>query len=194
VTYYKVLNDGKACHGGTYEYPLPKGKRAGKWTPSVENLSMCSRGYHVCTAEQLPEWLNNGNEIYEAEIRGESREDGSKTVAESVRLVRRLEHGEAAGKVLLACKPELLIVKAGEICLAWGSATVRASGSATVEAWDSATVEASGSATVVKPTLWCSNNAKVTKLADLAVLIDRSQGGVKVYSAVPVENIVGDAS
>ena len=70
---------------------------------------------------------------------------------------------------------------------AWGSATVEASGSATVKAWGSATVKAWDSATVKAwgpATVKASGSATVIgysptrhKLADLAVLVDRSKAG-----------------
>ena len=59
---YKVLRDGNACHGGEFAYPLPTGGKPGKWTPKVADLRACQRGYHVCDAAHLAEWLRDGSD------------------------------------------------------------------------------------------------------------------------------------
>ena len=81
--------------------------------------------------------------------------------------------------VVIACRPQLVEVGKDEACWAWGSATVRALGSASVRAsdsasvraWESATIRASGSATIET---W---GGATVALADLAVLVDRTQDG-----------------
>ena len=211
TTYYKVLNDGKACHGGTYSYPLPKGKRKGAWTPNIENIRPCSRGYHVCTAEDLPKWLRDGNEVYEVELRGATIDHGDKVVAESVRLVRRLEHMERVGEVGI-CDGECELLDSGIWIVTGNSVIKRADGNSVIKRvtgnsvikWvtgnsvieradgNSVIERATGNSVIVKNRdRWgYANNAKVEKFGGAAVLIDRSQGGIKVYSAVPVENVV----
>ena len=49
---FKILVDGKPCHGGEGEYPA-----IGKWTARAkDDLSCCKNGYHL-TADPLRWWL-----------------------------------------------------------------------------------------------------------------------------------------
>jgi len=68
--YYKVLNGTKAKDGGNFDYKdyLPKGNKPGKWTPKIDNISMCNKGYHL--TKDYTQWLNNGTVIYECEGKG----------------------------------------------------------------------------------------------------------------------------
>jgi len=52
TTFYKVLAvDGVSPqHGGSGKWFLPKGKRAGKWMPKIDNIKPCQRGYHFVNA------------------------------------------------------------------------------------------------------------------------------------------------
>ena len=47
---FKVLVDGRSCHGGDYKYPV------GRWTVHVDSLNCCSRGYHL-TTDPLRWWI-----------------------------------------------------------------------------------------------------------------------------------------
>ena len=217
--FYKVLHDGNACHGGTFAYPLPKGGRKGKWTPRITDLKVCQNGFHVCTAEQLPAWLYGGNQVWEVEVRGATIEASDKLVAESVRLVRRLEHGEAAGVVLIASAPELLVVKPGQVGFAvgasrvelrenstatlWGNSTATLRENSTATLWENSTATLRenstatlwGNSTATKYSYPWGNAAKVKELFDKATFIDRSGGKFVIHTAVPAELIVaGDAS
>jgi hypothetical protein len=84
MRYYKWMADGKPIYGrGTYAPP-------GEWQPRIESkLEMCWRGYHVCTADQIPYWC--GTELIEVEVRDEdivdSRED--KILCRTWREIRR---------------------------------------------------------------------------------------------------------
>ena len=90
MKYYKVLGkNGKACHGGSGSWHLPKNGKPGKWMPKIDNIEPCVRGYHLCEEGDLLEWLND--EIYEAEGRGKSIRGTSKTVFEEARLIRKLD-------------------------------------------------------------------------------------------------------
>lgn len=85
MKYYKVLDaTGRSCHGGTAEWSLPRGKRPGKWMPSVA-VDPCHSGYHVCEPRDLLEWL--GPRIWVVELRGEVVRADGKTVAAQARLV-----------------------------------------------------------------------------------------------------------
>jgi hypothetical protein len=210
-TYYKVLKDGQACHGGTFDYSeyLPKGKRPGKWLPAVERVIPCCSGYHACEDKSLVTWLYGGNEIWVVEFRETPLRNYDKVVGAQMRFVRKVEHDETIGEVRILSRGNTEVsdgfnwaydsatVRAYDSATvrasgsatvrAYDSATVRAYDSATVEAYDSATVEAYGSATVLKPR-WYATTGKVTCDGE-AVLIDRSQGGIKVYASVPVDVI-----
>ena len=91
MTYYKVLAvDGVSPqHGGSGKWFVPKGERVGKWMPAIKDISLCSRGYHFVTLEQLPKWV--GPTLYEIEVRGQIIHASDKSVAEQARLVRRIE-------------------------------------------------------------------------------------------------------
>jgi immunity protein 5 of polymorphic toxin system len=91
MTYYKVLaTDGVSpYHGGSGKWSVPNGKKAGKWMPAIKDVALCSRGYHVVTLEQLPNWI--GPTLYEVEIRGEVIAGDDKSVAEQARLIRKVD-------------------------------------------------------------------------------------------------------
>jgi len=94
--YYKVLNEDRtSCNGGH-----------GRWTPgrwrSVRGpLVPCQHGLHVCTRDQLINWL--GPAIWEAEVDGETVDAGDKTVARRARIVRRLDNwNETTARLVMA--------------------------------------------------------------------------------------------
>ena len=167
--YYKVLRDGQSCHGGSFDWTdyLPKGKRPGKWTPTVADVRACSRGYHGCTAEQLNGWIDGGNQLWECEYKDAPSDHGDKVVGAQMRLIRRVGHGETVGDIIIAFEKSPLVVVSA---LCW------ASGSATVEAW--------GSATVIKPAYY-GNKAKVTPTEN-AVFVDRTGATIVIRSAANV--------
>ena len=103
MKYYKVLGkDGVSCYGGSGQWHLPKNGKPGKWMPKIEDIDPCARGYHLCEASDLREWLNE--EIYEAEGRGESVRDEDKTVFEQARLIRKIEAWNDRTARLFACE------------------------------------------------------------------------------------------
>ena len=87
MTYYKLLNsDGTPSNGGSgVSYYLPDGDKPGKWMPKIEDIALCSRGYHVVDFEHLLDW--RGMLLCEAEIRGDNIRDNSKIVAQQIRLL-----------------------------------------------------------------------------------------------------------
>jgi hypothetical protein len=58
----------------------------GAWMPKIENISLCNSGYHIVEFAHLLDW--RGSLLCTAEIRGEQLTDGSKTVAQEIRLLR----------------------------------------------------------------------------------------------------------
>ena len=100
--FYKVLNeDGSCFHGGTGSWPLPQGRKPGAWMPKIENLWMCSSGYHILKREMVVQWL--GPAIFEVEVRGEVQWQADKGIAQEARLVRRLTRWNDRTARLFAC-------------------------------------------------------------------------------------------
>ena len=89
---FKVLGaDGRSCHGGNLQWPLPTLRPDGTWAPGaavrVEGpLVPCENGIHVATARQVLEhWL--GERIYVLQWRGELLDAGDKWVVREARLL-----------------------------------------------------------------------------------------------------------
>ena len=98
---YKVLDSGRSTYQD-FVWPLPKGKRPGKWMPKIEGeLVACENGYHLCREKDILEWL--GPEIYEAEHRGELVEAKDKVVVREARLIRKCDGwNETAARLYVA--------------------------------------------------------------------------------------------
>ena len=100
--YYKVLNDDGSCfHGGNGKWPLPSGKRPGKWMPKIDKIAPCQSGYHILKREHVVGWL--GPAIFEVEVRGDVVWADDKGVAQQARLVRKLETWNDKTARLFAC-------------------------------------------------------------------------------------------
>ena len=96
--FFKLLNGTRPANGGTGgEWYAPKGSRPGKWMPAVEPVP-CRSGYHIVAANQILGW--SGTDLWRVEVRGELVDHGDKWVAESARLVSRVE-GWTPGNVAL---------------------------------------------------------------------------------------------
>ena len=80
---YKIL--------GLNAEPINGGSRTwntnGKWMPFIEDIEPCERGYHLCKAEYILDWL--GPVIWEAAYKGELIEDEDKVVVQQARIIRR---------------------------------------------------------------------------------------------------------
>lgn len=86
--YYKVLVDGKSCHGGNLEWSLPTEGKPGDWHSVDGKIILCQNGLHVTTNPS--HWWKDGCTVYEVEIEGEigGREDSkAKIVVPKVRLL-----------------------------------------------------------------------------------------------------------
>ena len=90
TTYYKILVNGKSCHGGNYEWSLPDGDKPGEWTPKIEKVSKCKVGYHLTTKPY--KWYSWGCDCYEAEVRGMDYSVDDKVVCHQARLMRKVDH------------------------------------------------------------------------------------------------------
>jgi len=87
---YKIIVDGKSCHGGNMKWSLPKGEKPGKWHTVKGDLAICEKGLHV-TAEPF-KWYKWGCTAYEVETKDIIEWEDDKCVARSVRLLREVPH------------------------------------------------------------------------------------------------------
>ena len=93
---YKVIKNNKAKDSGKFDYSkyLPNGKKKGKWTPTIKNIELCEKGYHV-----TPYWnmfYEEGSKIYEVEAKGMKKRENAVGVIEeyvckSIRLVKEIK-------------------------------------------------------------------------------------------------------
>jgi hypothetical protein len=146
--WYKVLVNGKSCHGGDFTWSLPNGDQPGEWhsIPDERPLDICFVGFHL--TDQPQKWWKNGAECYEAHIEGQTttyNSSDAKIACRKVRLARRLNDNDLiVFSIFLSGSHD---VRDG-FAIASGSSTVRASDSSTVRAYDSSTVRAYDSSTV----------------------------------------------
>lgn len=101
IRVFKVLHeDGRAFHGGSGSWPLPRGDKPGAWMSVDGPLDPCHNGLHLCRTADLPRWL--GPAIYEAEYEGEVVDAGDKLVVRKARLLRRLPWDEKSQRLFAA--------------------------------------------------------------------------------------------
>lgn len=150
MPYYKVLVQGRSCHGGDCEYSLPTQSddgtwEPGEWMPEISGpLEPCGNGYHL--TREPARWWREGAECYEAEWDGDYIADDYDTiVVRRCQLLRRLTTAELAALQVFVEGSHLV---SDGIAAASGSARVWARGSAQVWAFESARVEASDSARI----------------------------------------------
>lgn len=97
--YYKVLVDGKSCHGGKLTWSLPTENGPGDWQSVEGKIILCQNGLHVTTEPN--HWWKDGCTVYEVEIDGEigGREDAkAKLVVPKVRLLVAVKTLKIDGK------------------------------------------------------------------------------------------------
>ena len=85
---YKVLvrHDGRlhSCHGGSGQW------RPGRWRAVRGDLKPCDTGLHLCRARDLPEWLREDAEVWEAEGAGDEVTCRDKMVYRRARVTSRV--------------------------------------------------------------------------------------------------------
>ena len=90
---YKILVDGKSCHGGNLKWSLPV-KKNGKWTPGEwheeDQMEICKTGLHLTTKPY--NWYKWGCTNYEVEPEGALVWKDDKCVAMKVRLLKEVPH------------------------------------------------------------------------------------------------------
>ncbi len=87
---YKILVDGKSCHGGDLKWSLPSKGKKGNWHTVDGNLKICSKGIHLTTKPFM--WYKWGCTAYEAEAKDIISWEEDKCVCRSVRLVKEIKH------------------------------------------------------------------------------------------------------
>ena len=89
-TQYKILVDGKSCHGGDMKWSLPRrvnGEwRPGKWHKAPDGAIVCYSGLHLTTYPDR--WLRHGCKLFIAQGRGQSDREEDKTAFTEARLLR----------------------------------------------------------------------------------------------------------
>ena len=101
---YKVLGPGrKSCHGGSHTW------EPGVWYTVEGELVACERGFHLCRANDLLEWLHA--EIWHAEARGQIVDGGNKLVVRSARITTQIAWDDTTARLFAAdCAERALAV------------------------------------------------------------------------------------
>jgi hypothetical protein len=105
MKYYKVLKDNQSCSSGSFDWTpyLPHDDHPGEWTPVINNLEVCSTGYHGTDADHIVGFIH-GNQLFEVEaLDPEWHEDKDKFVCKSMRLVRKIDTWNDKTLRLFAC-------------------------------------------------------------------------------------------
>lgn len=95
--HYKVVDaEGNAVNGGNFAYSLPTQDEdtgewtPGDWTPDVDPISMCSKGYHTTMNPSV--WYQYGRRVFEVEAEGTAATiAGDKLCSRRIRLVREVD-------------------------------------------------------------------------------------------------------
>ncbi len=150
IPMYKVLIDGKSCHGGDMDWSLPTLNDDGTYTPGEwmrvdGQLVLCDRAIHL--TDQPATWYIEGAQCWLAEYRGCTVGEltgtwESKIGVREARLIAPVPWEDVG-----VWSDGNHVVRGGMV-RAYGSASVTAYGSASVTAYDSASVTAYDSASV----------------------------------------------
>ena len=87
---YKILIEGKSCHGGNMIWSLPKNGKTGAWHEVKGDLKICEKGIHLTTKPF--NWYKWGCTCYEAEAQDIITWEKDKCVARKVRLIKEVKH------------------------------------------------------------------------------------------------------
>jgi len=101
---YKVLGPGRrSCYGGSHTW------EPGVWYTIEGELVACERGFHLCRANDLREWLHA--EIWHAEARGQIVDGGNKLVVRSARITTQTAWDDTTARLFAAdCAERALAV------------------------------------------------------------------------------------
>ena len=172
---YKVLLDGKSCHGSNMEWSLPTKSKPGKWHKIELPLRQYVNGFHL--TKDPSAWWKPGATCYEVEVGGEALDYdtfNNKICVEKVRLIKPVTNDELINLFNLHNFTDgEHEVKTG-LVYASGSASVRASGSASVTAYGSASVTAYDSALISVRGNY--SESVIVALEEESVLVDYRSG------------------
>jgi hypothetical protein len=103
MKYYKFLTEDNKGEYSNFDYTkyLPNGDKPGKWLPKIEIISLCEIGYHAFKADYLLSWINA--QLFEVEFDGETIDSDNKTVAQRMRILRKIETWNDKTARLFAC-------------------------------------------------------------------------------------------
>jgi len=106
-TFYKVLRiDGCPANNDArrtgFKYTLPV-EGPTEWTPKIESLILCERGYHIIEAKDIKRWVTSeyagvDTIVCECKARGDIKQGDNKCVAESIQLTKILYRWKDAKK------------------------------------------------------------------------------------------------
>ena len=197
---FKILKDGRSCHGGELAWELPTQQTDGSWVPAewreiAGPLSLCSHGFHLTTAPN--KWWLDGVTAWIAESDGESISSEEKSCHRRVRLMRPASEKELAdhgvfpfGMHRLSSGHSTLSGDAtATLC---GHASAKLYGNATATLFDDASATLSGDATATlcdHATATLSGNATANDytgrqqvVEGFAVLVDRTAAPPKIIT------------
>ncbi|NBW16523.1 MAG: hypothetical protein EBR82_51955, partial [Caulobacteraceae bacterium] len=179
LTAYKVLVDGKSCHGGNMEWSLPvaiEGTdefKPGKWMEVKGNIVCCSNGLHL-TNKPAEWWVRNATvyltEYDASKLSKDDTDSRDKFAVHMARLLKPLNQSELA--IINIFTRDAKGRVNSKTAISSDNSKVRAFGESTVEASDNATVRASGNATVRaygNATVRASDNATVRAYGNATV-------------------------
>lgn len=63
--YYKVLVNGRSCHGGSLQWPMPDGDQPGAWVTVNDDIQICKRGLHATSRPYS--WYKAGCTVHPVE-------------------------------------------------------------------------------------------------------------------------------
>ena len=114
-TFYKVVRiDGAPANGSArstgFKYTLPVDGPT-EWTPTINDISLCNKGYHVIEAKDIKRWVTseyNGTDtlVCECKARGEIKGGDNKYVAQSIQLTKILYRWKDAENTYLKAMKE----------------------------------------------------------------------------------------
>ena len=172
---YKVTGpSGESIHGGSFRWDLPKDGQPGAWTPEAIP-SLCNSGYHLTA--NIPAWWRPDCRIWEAEGQGASREDETKSVHASARLVREVTDAAELATLRVFVSGAHEITRGKAILLGNSRATLYENSRATLYGNSRATLRENSSAELNGNAVAVSWQMKPNvKVSDKSVHIARGDG------------------
>ncbi|MBW3593287.1 MAG: hypothetical protein KY396_06310 [Actinobacteria bacterium] len=90
---FKFLARGSVGRFSDFRWPLPSADEPGAWVHTADRLENCRHGVHACRGHQVLPWIDD--ELWAIELRGEILDQSDMLIAESGRLLTRVEGWDA---------------------------------------------------------------------------------------------------